>query len=148
MKFCQTCLDLSNLFAAKTEQLLAATSDMAEVAGVDGKREVFEAARAKARRLRTECDVLKGNMKRHQSQHATPDISALHGICSTCDVLLKSLRDASGRLDNSILRMRSFACAGRAEAFNAALLESQSVNRECEALRAKAQHHKPEHQTN
>jgi hypothetical protein len=145
MKFCQTCLDLSNRFAAKTEQLLAATSDMAEAAGVDGKREVFEAARLKARRLRTECDLLKADMKRHQSEHVKPDIWAIHGICNTCNILLKSLRDASRRLDDSILRMRSFAYTGRAEAFEGALLESQSLHRECEALRAKAQHHKVEH---
>ena len=63
MKFCQTCLDLSNRFAAKTEQL-GATSDMAEVAGVDGKREVFEATRLEARRLRTECDILKADISK------------------------------------------------------------------------------------
>src|SRR4051794_2284031 len=108
MKFCQTCLDLSNLFAARTEQLLGATSDMAEVAGVSGKREIFEAARVKARRLRTECDILKADMKRHQSEHRKPDIWAIHNICNTCNVLLESLRDASRRLDDSILRMRSF----------------------------------------
>jgi hypothetical protein len=145
MKFCRTCLDFSNRFAAKTEQLLGTTSDMAEVAGVDGKREVFEAARVEARRLRTECDILKADIKRHQSEHRKPDIWAIHGICNTCTVLLKSLRDASRRLDDSILRMRSFACAGRAEAFDAALLESQSLHRECEALRGKAQRHKAEH---
>jgi hypothetical protein len=145
MKFCQTCLEFSNLFAAKTERLLGATSDMAEVAGVGGKREVFDAARVEAGRLRTECDILKADMKRHRSEHRKPDIWAIHSICYTCNVLLKSLRDASHRLDDSILRMRSFAYTGRAEAFNAALLESQSLHRECEALRAKAQHHKAEH---
>jgi hypothetical protein len=145
MKFCQTCLEFSNLFAAKTEHLLGATSAMAGVAGVDGKREVFEAARVEAGRLRTECDILKADMKRHRSEHRTPDIWTMHSICNTCNVLLKSLRDALYRIDGCILRMRSFACTGRAEAFNAALLESQSLHRECEALRAKAQHHKAEH---
>jgi hypothetical protein len=145
MKFCQTCLDFSNRFAAKTEQLLGATSAMAEVAGVDGKREVFGAARVEARRLRTECDILKADMKRHQSEHRKPDIWAIHGICNTCNIILKSLRDASRRLDDSILRMRSFAYTGRAEAFEGALLESQSLHGECDALRAKAQRHKAEH---
>jgi hypothetical protein len=145
MKFCQTCLEFSNLFAAKTEQLLGATSDMAGVAGMDGKREVFEAARLEAGRLHTECDILKADMKRHQSEHRTPDIWTMHSICNTCNVLLKSLRDASRRIDGSILRMRSFACTGRAEAFNAALLESQSLHSECDVLRAKAQRHKAEH---
>jgi hypothetical protein len=145
MKFCQTCLDLSNRFAAKTEELLGAISDMAEVAGVDGKREVFEGARLEARRLRTECDSLKVDIKRHQPEHHKPDISTMHSICNTCSALLNSLRDASRRLDDSILRMHSYAYTGRAEAFNAALRESQSLNRECEALRAKAQHHKAEH---
>jgi hypothetical protein len=145
MKFCQTCLDFANRFAAKTEQLLGATSDMAEVAGVDGKREVFEAAKVQARRLRTDCDTLKTDMKRHQSEHPIPDISAVHSFCNTCNVLLKSLREVSRRLDDSILRMRSFGCAARVKAFNAALLETQSLHRECEALRGKAHRHKAEH---
>jgi hypothetical protein len=145
MKFCQTCLDFSNRYAAKTEQLLNATSDMAEFAGVDGKRDVFEAARVEARRLRTECDILKADIERHQSEHPMPDISPMHSICNTCSALLNSLRDASRRLDVSILRMRSFACAGRVKAFHAALLETQSLHRECEALRGKAHSHKAEH---
>jgi hypothetical protein len=41
--------------------------ELAEVAGVDGKRDVFEAARVEAARLHTDCDIL--NMKRHQSEH-------------------------------------------------------------------------------
>ena len=84
-------------------------------------------------------------MKLHQSEHRKPDIWAIHGICNTCNILLKSLRDASRRLDHSILRMRAFAYTGRAEAFEGSLLESQSLHRECEGLRAKAQHHKVEH---
>jgi hypothetical protein len=58
---------------------------------------------------------------------------------------LNSLRDASRRLDVSILRMRSLAGTGRAEACDAALLESQSLHRECDALRGKAHHHNAEH---
>jgi hypothetical protein len=146
MKFCQTCLDFLNRFAAKTEQLLGATSDMAGVAGVGGKSEVFEAARREVQRLLTERDTVKAEMTRHQSEHtAMPDISAVHSVCNTCNALLKSLRDASRRLDDSILRLRSFTCTGRAELFHAALFESQSLNRECDALRGKAQHHKAEH---
>jgi hypothetical protein len=67
MKFCQTCLDFSNLYAAKTEELLAATSDMAGIAG-HGKRWAFEAARVEVQRLRDECDTIKADMKRHQSE--------------------------------------------------------------------------------
>ena len=84
-------------------------------------------------------------MKRHQSEHRKPDIWAIHGICNTCNILLNSLRDASRRLDDSILRMRWIAYTGSAEAFEGVLLENQSLYRECEALRAKAQHHQAEH---
>jgi hypothetical protein len=69
MKFCQTCLDFSNRFAAKAEELLIATSDMAGMAGVRGKHEVFEAARREVSRLRGECDTIKGDIKRHKSEH-------------------------------------------------------------------------------
>ena len=68
MKFCQTCLDFSNQFAAKTEQLLAATSDLAGMAGWGGKREAFEAAKLEVQRLRGECNTVKSDMKRHQSE--------------------------------------------------------------------------------
>jgi hypothetical protein len=67
MKFCQTCLDFSNVYAAKTEELLAATSDMAGMAG-HGKRGAFEAARVRVQRLHEECDAVKADMKRHQSE--------------------------------------------------------------------------------
>jgi hypothetical protein len=67
MRFCQTCLDFSNLYAAKTEELLAATSDMARIAGI-GKREAFEPARVEVQRLRDECDSVKADIKRHQSE--------------------------------------------------------------------------------
>jgi hypothetical protein len=67
MKFCQTCLDFSNLYAAKAEEMLAATSDMAGIAGI-GKREAFEAARVEVQRLHDECDSVKADMKRHQSE--------------------------------------------------------------------------------
>jgi hypothetical protein len=137
VKFCQTCLDLSNRFAAKTEQLLGATSDMAGVAGVVGKREVFEAARVEADRLRTECDILKADLKRHRSEHRTPDRDDPQYLLRVqCSAEISC--DASRRLDDSILHMRSFACTGRAEAFNAALLESQSLHRECEALQSQS----------
>ena len=66
MKFCQACLDFSNLYAAKTEELLAVTSDMAGMAG-HGKRGAFEAARVEVQRLRGECDTIKADMKRHKS---------------------------------------------------------------------------------
>jgi hypothetical protein len=69
MKFCQTCLDFSNRFAAKTEKLLAATSDMAGMAGVGSKPEAFEAARVEVQRLRGDCATLKADMKRHKSEH-------------------------------------------------------------------------------
>jgi hypothetical protein len=69
IKFCQTCLDFSNQFAAKTEQLLVATSDLAGIAGVGRKREVFEAARLEVQRMRAECDTVKAAMKRHQAEH-------------------------------------------------------------------------------
>jgi hypothetical protein len=69
MKFCQTCLDFSNRFAAKAEELLVATSDMAGMAGVRGKHEAFEAGRVEVQRLRGECDTVKADMKRHQSEH-------------------------------------------------------------------------------
>jgi hypothetical protein len=68
MKFCQTCLDFSNQLAAKTEELLRATSEMAGIAGAHGKHEAFEAARVEVQRLRGECDTVKADMKRHQSQ--------------------------------------------------------------------------------
>jgi hypothetical protein len=68
MKFCQTCLDFSNLYAAKTEELLAATSDMAGMAGARGKRQAFEAAKVEVNRLRGECHAVKADMKRHQSE--------------------------------------------------------------------------------
>jgi outer membrane murein-binding lipoprotein Lpp len=71
MRFCQTCIDFSSRFAASTEQLLAATSKMAGVAGV-GQREAFEAATAEVQRLRSECDALKMDMKRHKSEHCDP----------------------------------------------------------------------------
>ena len=64
------CIDYLNRFAAKTEELLGATSNMAGVAGVRGKRGVFEAARLEVQRLRTECDTLKADMKRHESEHS------------------------------------------------------------------------------
>jgi hypothetical protein len=69
IRFCQRCLDFSNQFAAKAEQLLGATSDLAGVAGVGSKREVFEAARLEVQRLRAECDTVKADMKRHQAEH-------------------------------------------------------------------------------
>jgi hypothetical protein len=69
MKFCQTCLDFSNRFAAKAEQLLSETSKMAGLAGADGQREAFEAARSEVQRLRGECDTIKADMKRHKSEH-------------------------------------------------------------------------------
>jgi hypothetical protein len=69
MKFCHTCLDFSNRFAVKTEELLGATSNLAGVAGVSGKHGVFEEARLEVHRLRTECETLKADMKRHQSEH-------------------------------------------------------------------------------
>jgi hypothetical protein len=62
-------VDLSNLYAAKAEQLLGAKSDMAGVAGLGSKREVFEAARLEVQRLRTECNSVKADLKRHQSEH-------------------------------------------------------------------------------
>jgi hypothetical protein len=68
MKFCQTCLDFSNLYAAKTEELLAATSDMAGMAG-HGERGAFEAARVQVQRLHEECDSVKADMKCHKSEH-------------------------------------------------------------------------------
>jgi hypothetical protein len=67
MKFCQTCLDFSNRFAVKTGELLAATSDMAEMAG-HGRRGAFEAVRVEVQRLRGECDAIKADMKRHKSE--------------------------------------------------------------------------------
>jgi hypothetical protein len=69
IKFCQTCLDFSNRFAAKTEQLLVTTSDMMGVAGISSKCEVFEAARLEVERLRAECDTVKADMKRHLVEH-------------------------------------------------------------------------------
>jgi hypothetical protein len=69
MKFCQTCFDYSNQFAVKAEELLAATSNMAGVAGVSGRRETFDAATLEVQRLRTECETLKADMKRHKSEH-------------------------------------------------------------------------------
>jgi hypothetical protein len=69
MKFCQTCLDFSNRFAAQTEELLDVTSNMAGVAGVSGMHEVFEAARPEVQRLRGEGETLKAEMRRHQSEH-------------------------------------------------------------------------------
>jgi hypothetical protein len=63
-----TCLDFSNQFAAKAEQLLGATPKMAGFAGV-GKRELFEAARLEVQRLRAECDTVRADMKRHQAEH-------------------------------------------------------------------------------
>jgi hypothetical protein len=69
MKFCQTCLDFSNRFAAKAAELLGATSDMAGLAGVGGKREVFEAARVEVQRLRSDCDNIKAALRRHKSEH-------------------------------------------------------------------------------
>jgi hypothetical protein len=68
MKFCQTCLDFSNRFAGKIAELLGATSDMAGLAGVGGKREAFQAARAEVERLRGECDTIKAEMKHHKSE--------------------------------------------------------------------------------
>lgn len=67
MKFCHTCLDFSSLYAAKTEELLAATSDMARMAGA-GKRGAFEAARVQVQRLHEECDRIRADMNRHQSK--------------------------------------------------------------------------------
>jgi predicted RNA-binding protein with PIN domain len=69
VKFCPTCLNFCNQFAAKTEQLLVATSDMAGAAGIRSKREVFEAARVEVQRLRAECETVKAAMKRHQTEH-------------------------------------------------------------------------------
>jgi uncharacterized RmlC-like cupin family protein len=69
MKFCPTCLDFSNRFAGKIEELLVATSNMAGVAGVVGRRDAFQAARLEVQRLRTECKILKAEMKRHKSEH-------------------------------------------------------------------------------
>jgi hypothetical protein len=67
-KLCQTCLDYSNRLAVKAEELLA-TSNMAGVAGVSGRRETFDAATLEVQRLRTECETLKADMKRHKSEH-------------------------------------------------------------------------------
>lgn len=64
MKFCQACLEFSKLYAAKTGELLAATSDIAGHA----KRGAFEGARVEVQRLRGECDTIKADMKRHQSE--------------------------------------------------------------------------------
>jgi hypothetical protein len=69
MKFCQTCFDYSNQFAVKAEELLAATSNMAGVAGVSGRRETFDAARLEVQQRRNECETLKADMKRHKSEH-------------------------------------------------------------------------------
>jgi hypothetical protein len=68
MKFCQACLNFSNLYAAKTDELLSATSEMAGLAGVGGNRKAFEAAKIEVQRLRGECDTIKADMKRHQSE--------------------------------------------------------------------------------
>ncbi len=67
MKFSQTCLDFSNLYAAKTEELLDETSNLAGMAG-HGKRGAFEAARVEVQRLRGECETVKAGMKHHQSE--------------------------------------------------------------------------------
>jgi hypothetical protein len=40
---------------------------MAGIAGI-GKREAFEAARVEVQRLHHECDSVKADMKRHQSE--------------------------------------------------------------------------------
>jgi hypothetical protein len=69
MTFCQTCLDYSNRLAAKTEEFLTATSNMATVAGM-GQREAFEAAQQEVERLRAEYDALKATVQRHKSEHA------------------------------------------------------------------------------
>jgi hypothetical protein len=42
---------------------------MAGVAGVSGKRETFDAATLEVQRLRTECETLKAEIKRHKSEH-------------------------------------------------------------------------------
>lgn len=69
MQFCQTCLDFSERFAAKTEELLGATSNMAGVAGV-GQHKAFEAARLEVQRLRSECETLKAEIARHKLEHS------------------------------------------------------------------------------
>jgi hypothetical protein len=68
MQPCQACLEYSHRLAAKTEEVLAATSNMANASCV-GKREAFQAARRHVERLRAESDALKTNMKRHKSDH-------------------------------------------------------------------------------
>jgi hypothetical protein len=81
----------------------------------------------------------------------------MHGPCQTCRVLSKSLNDVRERYAVAALqrcshrapeppRMGELAGAGRANLFNAAQLEAQSLHVECEALKAELNRDRAEDQ--
>jgi hypothetical protein len=62
-----------------------------------------------------------------------------------CRILSDYLEDVSNRYEAALLRMASLAGTGTSASFNAALLETQSLRAEYEAIKAELERHKAQH---
>jgi hypothetical protein len=65
-------------------------------------------------------------------------------FCETCRALSNALSEASSRLDVAALHTHEVSGVGKPELFNAAMLEAQSIRRECETLKAEFDRHQAE----
>jgi hypothetical protein len=68
----------------------------------------------------------------------------VYPVGETCRILSDYLEDVSNRYEAALSRMASLAGTGTSS-FNAALLETQSLRAEYEAIKAELERHKAQH---
>lgn len=61
---------------------------------------------------------------------------------ASCDVLMRFLEDAEGKLAAAVSRMRELCDMARPDHFREAVREAQSLRMECQVIRAELKHHK------